>query len=203
VIGAKIDEKLSGKAAPAPAPQLPSEPAAPAQPVDLEDGNYVLGKANAPVTIVEFTDFQCPFCGRAHEQTYPQIKSEYIDSGKVRYTIRNYPLPFHENAEKSAEAAECAGEQGKYWEYVDTLFAHQDALTVTNLKQYAKDLKLTSATFDTCLDSGKFAQLIEDDTQAGSAAGVSGTPSFFVNGKILVGAQPYTSFKAAIDAELQ
>lgn len=203
-LAAKVDEKLSGKVAPAPVPQAPQAPEQPPAKVEnLADGTTVLGDKNAPVTIVEFTDYECPFCKRAHDQTFPQIKSQYIDTGKVRYSVRNFPLPFHENAQKAAEAVECAGKQGKFWAYHDAVFASQETLDVASLKKFAVNLGLNTNTFNTCLDNGEMTKLVQDDAAFGSQNGVRGTPSFFVNGNIIVGAQPFTAFQTAIDAELK
>ncbi len=166
------------------------------------DDDPVLGKSNAPVTIVEFSDFECPFCGRHFSQTHPDIVKNYIDTGKVKLVYRDFPLSFHPNAEKAAEAAECANEQGKFWEMHDKLFSNQQSLSVANYKQWAKDLKLDSAKFDSCLDSGKYASEIAKDEADGTKYGVSGTPSFFIDGQLLVGAQPYSAFQQAIDAAL-
>jgi protein-disulfide isomerase len=184
-------------------PNPGAAPDAPAARVEVsEDDDAVLGDDDAPVTIVEFSDYECPFCGRHFQQTYPQLKADYIDTGKVRLVFRDFPLSFHPSAQKAAEAAECAGDQNKYWEMHDKLFQNQQALGVTNLKQYAADLGLNTGTFNSCLDSGKYAQEIQADMADGSAAGVSGTPSFFINGRLVVGAQPYQVFQQAIEAEL-
>jgi protein-disulfide isomerase len=157
------------------------------------------GPAAAPVTIVEFSDFQCPYCSKA-EETVDKVMKSY--EGKVRLVYRDYPLPFHPQAEKAAEAAHCAGDQGKYWEMHEKLFANQKALEPTALKGYAKDLKLDQGKFDKCLDSGDKAKLVETNKKAGEQVGVSGTPAFFVNGVMLSGAQPYEEFKSLIDQEL-
>jgi protein-disulfide isomerase len=195
----QIETLPSGGAVPA----APSAPSVPSGPVDVsEAGNPSMGDAKAPVTIIEFSDFECPFCGRYVTQTYPQIKKDYVDTGKVRIVFRDYPLPFHSNAQKAAEAAECADDQGKFWEMHSKLFSNQQALSVANLKKYAGELALDQTKFDECLDSGKHAAEVQQDLADGSAAGVSGTPSFFVNGMLLVGAQPYSEFKKLIDAEL-
>lgn len=106
------------------------------------DGEPILGKADAPVTMIEFSDFQCPFCARYTSQTFPQIKKEYIDTGKVRAVFKNFPLPFHSDAQKAAEAGECAAEQGKFWEYKEKLFQNQSNLSVSDLKEYASELSL-------------------------------------------------------------
>ena len=157
------------------------------------------GPANAPVTIVEFSDFECPYCSRA-EETVSEVMRVYGD--KIRLVFRDLPLPNHQNAPKAAEAAHCAGEQGKYWEMHAKLFANQRALEVPSLKGYAKDLKLDQAKFDKCLDTGATAALVEAGKKAGDEAGVNGTPAFFVNGVLISGAQPFDAFKEVIDAEL-
>lgn len=205
---ATVDEKLAG-GTPVRAPTQPQQQAPP-QPaeerMDVEDGNYALGDEDAPVTIVEFTDFQCPFCQRAHQQTFPQIVQEYIETGNVRYTVRHFPLPFHQQAAKASEAAECAGKIGgddAFFAYSDVLFDNQEALDIASLKSYAGEIGIDQAEFDSCLDSGEFSQLVQDDVNTGRELGVSGTPSFFVNGNKIVGAQPYSVFKAAIEAELE
>jgi protein-disulfide isomerase len=157
------------------------------------------GEANAPITIVEFSDFECPFCSRA-EASVKQVMETY--KGKVRLFFRDYPLPFHGNAVKASEAAHCAGDQGKYWEMHEKLFANQQALGVPQLKEHAKGIGLDAGKFDKCLDSGEKAKLVEAAKKAGEAAGVTGTPAFFINGRPLSGAQPFEKFKEVIDAEL-
>jgi protein-disulfide isomerase len=157
------------------------------------------GAASAPITIVEFSDFQCPYCSKA-EETVDKVLKAY--EGKVRLVYRDFPLPFHPQAQKAAEAAHCAGDQGKYWEMHEKLFANQKALEPTALKGYAKELKLDEAKFEKCLDSGSQAQLVASNKSAGEKVGVTGTPAFFVNGYMLNGAQPYEEFKSLIDQEL-
>ena len=157
------------------------------------------GPANAPITIVEFSDFECPYCGRG-EETVAEVVRVYGD--KVRVVYRDLPLPMHTNAPKAAEAAHCAGEQGKYWEMHAKLFANQRALEIPALKGYAKDLKLDQAKFDKCLDSGATAALVEEGRKAGTELGITGTPAFFVNGVMISGAQPFDAFKEIIDVEL-
>ena len=166
------------------------------------DDDPVKGPENAKVTIVVFTDYQCPFCGKFEREILPLIISEYVDSGKARVAIRDFPLPLHSNSEKAAEASECANEQGKFWEYHDKLFENQQYLGVSDLKQYAKELGLDTAKFNQCLDSGKYAGEVQKDLQDGQSYGVSGTPTIFINGKAVVGAQPFSVFKQAIEAEL-
>jgi protein-disulfide isomerase len=157
------------------------------------------GPATAPVTIVEFSDFECPYCSRA-EETVQKVMKAY--DGKVRLVYRDFPLPFHPQAQKAAEAAQCAGDQGKYWEMHEKLFANQQALQPEALKGYAKDLSLDPSKFDKCLDSGDKAQIVGASRKAGEKVGVTGTPVFFVNGYQLTGAQPFEEFKTLIDAEL-
>lgn len=169
------------------------------------DDDAILGQKDAPVTIVEFSDYQCPFCERFWTDTLPQIKSEYINTGKARLVFRDFPLSFHPNAQKAAEAAECAGEQGGdavYFKMHDKIFENQQALDVASLKTYAQQLGLKTADFNKCLDNGKMASEISKDATEGGSYGVQGTPAFFINGRLVSGAQPFAAFKAAIDAEL-
>jgi len=157
------------------------------------------GPENARVTVVEFSDFQCPFCSKAHD-TVEQVMQTY--PGKVRLVFRNFPLEFHKNAAKAAEAAMCANEQGKFWEYHDVLFKNQQTLEVAQLKDHAKEVGLDTTTFASCVDSGKYKKLVDEDMAAGQKVGVSGTPAFFINGVFLNGAQPFDEFKKVIDQEL-
>jgi protein-disulfide isomerase len=157
------------------------------------------GPAQAPVTIVEFSDFQCPYCSRA-ETVVNEVLAAYKD--KVRLVYRDYPLPGHADATKAAEAAHCAGDQNKYWEMHGRLFANQQKLDVPSLKAHAKALGLDQGAFDKCLDSGEKAKVVEANRKAGEEAGVTGTPAFFVNGVLISGAQPLEAFKTVIDAEL-
>jgi protein-disulfide isomerase len=199
---AVIDSKLRGEAA-APAP---SEPEAPAGPVDVDLGSNVMGDADAPVEIVEFSDFQCPFCQRFYQQTEQQIIDTYVKTGKAKLSYRHFPLSFHQNAQIAAEASECAAQQGKFWEMHDMLFDRGSGdgtgLDATSLKSYAAELKLDTAKFNKCLDNHETLSKVQADEQAGQDAGVSGTPTFYINGKQLVGAQPFSSFQPVIDAEL-
>lgn len=169
------------------------------------------GDKNAKLTLIEFSDYQCPFCARHFRDTLPQLEREYIASGKVKYVFRNFPIEsIHPQAFKAAEAANCAGEQEKYWEMHDRLFANQNALGLKDLPNHAKALVLDLSKFQQCLDSGKHAAKIRSDLADGQKAGVQGTPTFFLgltepndtNLKVLRvirGAQPYTAFKGAID----
>jgi len=157
------------------------------------------GGAKAAVTIVEFSDYQCPFCKRG-EDSAQKVFETYGD--KVRIVFRDYPLPFHDRARPAAEAANCANAQGKFWEYNKKLFANQGALSDDNLKTYAKDLGLDTAKFDECYAKKSFSAAIDKDLADGVAAGVNGTPAFFINGRSLSGAQPFEKFKEIIDEEL-
>jgi protein-disulfide isomerase len=158
------------------------------------------GPTGAPVTIVEFSDFECPYCARA-EPTVKQVLAAYPD--KVRLVYRDFPLPMHPRAPKAAEAAHCAADQGKYWEMHEKLFANSTKLEVGELKGYAKEVGLDQGKFDKCLESGEKAKVVESHRKAGEEAGVSGTPAFFINGRLLSGAQPIDAFKAIIDEELK
>lgn len=187
---------------PSPSPS-PAPGAAPAQRQDIDiDDDPFLGDKNAPVTIVSFEDYQCPFCKRAFDQTFPQLKRDYIDTGKVKYVYRDFPLSFHPQAQSAAEASECADEQGKFWEYHDAIFQNQQSLGSALYTQLAEQLNLDVDQFQQCVDSGKFRQEVQNDFSYGSSVGVSGTPTFFINGIKLVGAVPYQAFKQLIDAEL-
>lgn len=164
------------------------------------DDDPVLGPPDAPVTIVEFSDFQCPFCKRFKDNTLDRILSTY--RGKVRYVYRDFPLNIHPYAQKAAEAAECADEQGRFWEFHDLLFERQPALAVASLKRYAAQLGLDTVAFNHCLDSGRYASEVHEDYADGIQYGVTGTPGFFINGQKLIGAKPFSIFQQIIDAEL-
>jgi len=159
----------------------------------------VRGNASAPITIVEFSDYQCPFCARVNP-TLEQVRKTYGD--KVKIIFKDFPLPNHPQAPKASEAAHCAGEQGKYWELHDLMFANQRALNVPELKQYATTLGLDMAKFTPCLDSGKHAGLVASGLAQGEKMGVNSTPTLYINGRALIGAQPFEAFKQIIDEEL-
>lgn len=161
-------------------------------------GRPMRGNPNAPVTIIAFSDYQCPFCKRA-EPTVEKVLKDYGD--KVRFVYRDFPLSFHKFAREAAEAANCANSLGKFWPYHDKLIAAQD-LSVENLKKLAGEVGMNQKKFDTCLKEKKFSKDIDKDIAAGTAAGVDGTPAFFINGRMLSGAQPYAKFKEVIDEEL-
>lgn len=183
--------------------QQAQQPSAPTK-IDLGDAPFK-GNANAPVTIVEFSDFQCPFCGSFFQATLPSIEKDYVATGKAKFVYKNFPLSFHPNAQPAALAAECAKEQGKFWEMHDLLFSNQEALSRTKYTDFAKQLGLDVTKFDSCVDSSKYLNNVNADFSQGQTAGVSGTPSFFIgNDKkgytLVVGAQPYAAFKSALDA---
>jgi predicted DsbA family dithiol-disulfide isomerase len=163
-------------------------------------GAPIRGNPKAPVTVVEFSDFQCPFCSRSRP-TVARVRETYGDS--VRWVFRHFPLDFHQQARKAGEAGACAAEQGKFWEMHDAMFANPGRLQVADLKETAKTLGLDTAAFGECLDSGRHGGLVERDLEAGSRYGVSGTPAFFVNGRPIIGAQPFEAFQQVIDDELQ
>ena len=159
----------------------------------------VRGNPSAPITIIEFSDYQCPFCARVNP-TLAMIRQTYGD--RVKLVFKDYPLPNHPQAPKAAEAARCAGEQNKYWEMHDAMFANQRALEVPALKQTARAIGIDGAKFDSCLDSGKWGSTIRAGSDLGEQFGVNSTPTLFVNGRVVLGAMPFDSFKSIIDEEL-
>ena len=205
------------KAAPSPQPaQAPSQPSMPSIIMVSLDDDPVKGNPNAPITVVEFSDFQCPFCSRFYQQTLGEIQRDYIDTGKIKFVYRDLPLDnLHPNARAASIAAECADEQGKFWEYHNMLFEKQSEWNrlpksdlQTTLIQYASDLGLQSTSFESCLGSEKIADEVNKDTLDAAKYGVTGTPAFFIGNEKdgfvkLSGAQPYPNFQAAIDAQLE
>jgi len=197
----------------------PAAPAAPAAPAPVDDkvsmafppGGFSVGKENAPLVVVEYTDYQCPFCQRYHNDSFAQIKTNFVDTGKVRYISRDFPLPFHENARRSATAARCAAEQGKFWELRHTMIVNASQLQPDKLGGYAQSVSMDVPKFQACVDSDKFRAAIDKDIAEGTAAGVNGTPSFVIgrieNGKLqgvrMVGAMPYAQFEAKIQEMLK
>jgi protein-disulfide isomerase len=163
-----------------------------------------LGSAAAPVTIVEFSDFQCSFCKKFWADTLPKLKETYIDTGKARFVYRHFAI-LGKHSEQAALAAACAAEQGKFWEYHDQLFKNQGGLAFTEakLKQYAAAIGLNAGVFGTCLATGKYKEKVERETAAAANLGGRGTPFFIVNQRPLVGAQPYVVFQKMIDEELK
>ena len=163
------------------------------------DDDPAKGPAAAPITIVEFSDFQCPFCSRA-ENVVDEVMKKYGE--KVRLVYRDYPLSFHQNAENAAMASECADEQGKYWEMHKAMFDNQAKLASADLVETAGSLGMDKEKFKSCLDSGKYRSEVQKDFQDGQKYGVSGTPTFFINGIMIVGARGVESFTEIIDREL-
>ncbi|MGB5715969.1 MAG: thioredoxin domain-containing protein [Gammaproteobacteria bacterium] len=168
------------------------------------------GSAEAPLTLVEFTDYQCPFCSRHVNSVLPQLIKDYVDSGKVHYVLVDFPLPFHKEAKNAAIAAHCAGEQGKYWEMHNALFANQKALGKDKLPEYAGTLALDMGMFDECMGSGRHASMVDDGLKAGGQATVKGTPSFVIGvsqadgttvkgSKLIRGAVGYAVFQKTLN----
>lgn len=192
-------------------------PSAPLQPpleqgkVSIVDAPY-LGKADAPVTMVAFVDYECPFCKRFDTQTFPEIKKQYIDTGKLRYVIRDLPLDFHKTAFKAAVASHCAADQGKYWEMRDKLTANAEKLGAELLPGYAREIGMDAEAFGKCLGSGQHDAFVNKSLDIARETGVNGTPSFIiartlpgdvVDGVKVVGAQPFASFDSQIKQLLQ
>ena len=182
---------------------------APAGPVKitLKPDTPFLGKKDAKVTVVEFADYQCPFCEQWYKTVYSELKSKYIDTGKVKFFYQDFAF-LGADSNTAAEAAHCAQEQGKFWEYHDYLFSHQGQentgwATADKQKGFAAAVGLNTSKFNQCLDTHKYAQEVQDETSAGKSYGVTGTPTIFINGVPTVGAQPATVFTAAIDAALK
>jgi len=205
---AKLELKILQNQLPTKQPSLPLKIS--------EDNDPVIGDIDAPITIIEFSDFQCPFCARFHVQTLPIIMDEYINEGTVKIVFRDFPIQsIHPNALPASVAAECANEQGKFKEMHDILFEKQNEWnnqemnkTMLLFNQYASEMQLEQEKFDSCLRNGKYIEEIKKDLDDGRAYGVSGTPGFFIgNDQIgfieLKGAQPFESFKKVIDAQLK
>lgn len=163
------------------------------------------GSNQAPVTLIEFSDFQCSFCRKFWQITLPQIEKKYINAGKVKFVYRHFAI-LGKPSVAAAQAVECAGEQGKFWPYHDKLFASAGfplAFTDGKLKSYAKELGLKSQDFSQCLGSGKYLKKVEGETAMAAFLGARGTPAFFLNGQLIAGAQPFEVFEAAIEKELK
>lgn len=184
----------------------------PPQIVNVDNGHLaVLGKTDAKVTIVEFSDFQCPFCDSFYTDTLPQLKEKYIDTGKVQLYYRHFPLnSIHPNAQRAALASECANAQNKFWDYHDILFKNQETWSPQTLSDatnsfvdYAGQLGMSTDEFRSCLESERQKKGVEDDIAAANKAQVDGTPAFFINGYRLTGAQPFSEFETIIEQELK
>lgn len=180
-----------------------------AQPLSVEEtlaalGNgRILGMTRAPVSVVEFSDFQCSFCRKFWADTLPRLKDAYVKQGKVRFVYRHFAI-LGKFSEQAAIASECAAEQGKFWEYHDTLFSSQGGLAFiqSKLEKYGRELGLKEANFKGCLRTGKYRKKVEGETAVAASLGARGTPTFFVNGRLMVGAQPFAAFQAVIEEEL-
>lgn len=175
--------------------------------LQLRENDRVLGNSVAPVTVVEYGDFQCPFCGRLHANINEPLREQYIKTGKVKFIWRDFAFLGAES-QWASQAAHCAGDQEKFWEYHDYLFEHQNgenrgAFSIANLKTFADALGIERVAFDRCLDDEAYAELVEKNTQEGRSVGVSGTPTVFINGRSVVGAVSFAEFQGVIDAALQ
>lgn len=168
------------------------------------DGVAMKGDPNAPVTITEWSDFECPFCGRFYTDTLGQIEENYIKTGKVKLVYKDFPLSFHPMAQKAAEAGKCALEQDAemFWALHDKIFENQAALNMANLKLWAGQVGLDTEDFNECLDSGKMASVVAAEMQEGQNSGIRGTPGFLIGDQVVSGAQPYSVFQQAIEAQL-
>jgi protein-disulfide isomerase len=174
------------------------------------DDDPVLGNANAKVTIIEFGDYQCPSCRLFWREIEPRLKKEYVDTGKVKLVFRDFPIKeIHPDATAAAMAAQCAADQGKYWEYHDRIFREQDKGTddvvrfkAADLKKWGAAIRLDAAAFNACVDSARYQDEVAKDYADGIAVGIQGTPTFFINGRFVGGAQSFPVFKKMIDEEL-
>ena len=194
------------KAAAAPANTPTATPSNDKVQMKVASGWHWMGRDDAPVTVVEFTDYQCPFCRKYHTETFAQLKKNYIDTGKVRFVSRDLPLSFHPNAEKAAEAAWCAGEQNKYWELRDTMITNSADLSPDAIVKYAQANALDIPSFKACSEADRYKAQIQRDVADASAVGVSATPSFVIgktardaiDGYRVVGALPASAFENEI-----
>ncbi len=165
------------------------------------DGEPMIGAAEAPVTIIAFGDYECPYCKRFHTQTFAQIQSAYIDTGKVKYVARNFPLAFHQYAHGAAVASECALEQNQFWSYHELLYTTPD-LSPSNLISLAKTAGMDTNEFQACLSDPAISTRVRADIREGERLGVSGTPAFVINGELVSGAQPFSMLSAIIEQKL-
>ncbi len=194
------------------APQQPGPPPPPEK-VQMSIGNgwYALGRVDAPVTLVEFADYQCPYCKRFHTDAYAELKKNYIDTGKVRFVSRDLPLEFHPFALKAAEAVRCAGDQNKYWELRDSLYANAAPPNEEVIKRSVESLSLDEKGFQSCMDSDKYKADVQKDASEAATLQISGTPTFVLaksakdklDGIRMIGAQPFSAFQSAIDRLLK
>ncbi len=188
-----------------------SQPPQPPSALSTQDEAF-RGASSAAVAIVEYADFECPYCGQYEHEVYPQISKDYIQTGKVKYFFRDLPLPMHPRAMGAARAAHCAGEQGKYWEMHDSLFAKQNAIREADMPDKAKELGLDTAKFSECLSSDRYTDEIKRSAADAQKLGIGGTPTFFIgevgpngdvtNLKMIIGTRPYDTFKSVIEDTL-
>jgi protein-disulfide isomerase len=176
-------------------------PPTPANASDIV-GDAVLGSPSAKVTMVEFSDYECPFCRSFDSDTFPGLIEKYISTGKVRFSVRQLPLPIHSNAHRAAEAAECAGTQGGYWLMHDKLFQNQDALSEENYKKWAGEIRISTSSFNQCMDSNAMAQKVDADVAFARSMNIRSVPIFYVGDKVFRGAGPLAEFEKVIDEEL-
>ncbi|MBI5222377.1 MAG: DsbA family protein [Candidatus Magasanikbacteria bacterium] len=177
-------------------PSTPADAAPSKAEFTISENDHLLGKIDAPVVLVEFADFQCPYCSR-HHQTMEQVRQAYGD--KVAWVWKHYPLSFHQYAAAASEASECAAEQGKFWEYADKLMANQKNFSESPWLKLAQELNLNQKQFSACFESGKYKEKVAADLAEGGAKGVEGTPATFVNGELISGAVPFEQLKQTID----
>jgi protein-disulfide isomerase len=204
----RVLEKIERQGLAQPA-QRPDTPKTASVPIGKDESS--LGAPDAPVTVVEFTDYQCPFCKRFIQSTFPLLKRDFIDTGKVRWIVRDLPLGFHPNANKAAQAARCAGDQGRFWEMRDTLFRNNANLGLERLPGYAREIGLDGAAFDACLSSDRHQARIDKDGEEANRIRVTGTPSFVigksagdtVSGQLVIGAQAPAVFTSEIQRVLE
>jgi protein-disulfide isomerase len=189
----------------------PQAPAPTAAPVDMTGitirPNNTQGDAKAPITVIEYSDFQCPFCKRFHDQVLSRIETDFVKTGKIKLSYKNFAF-LGDESRWAAQAAECAADQNRFWDFHELLFTRQvgenvGTFTKDNLILLAKEIKVDNPAFETCLNQDKTLARVQADTNEGNKVGVRGTPSFLINGKLLVGAQPYEAFKAAIEEAMK
>ena len=186
-------------------PAAPQAAPVPPERVRLKIGKeFALGKSDAPLVLLEYTDYQCPFCNRFYTTAFPELKKQYVDTGKMRFVSRDYPLDFHPHSMKAAQATHCAGDQDKYWQLKDALMNNYSRLTPELITSLARDTSLDMATFQACMDAGKYLPEIKEGIAAAQSVGINGTPSFvlgkvtgeYLDGYRIVGAQPYAAFES-------
>ena len=204
----QIRQLLERPPVPQPVPQAVQAPPPAPEKVTIKLGaEYSLGRADAPVTIIEYNDLQCPFCNRFYTGAFAEIKKNYVDTGKVRFINRDMPLvDLHPFAMQAAQASRCAGDQGKYWEVADNIITHQAGLSAQSIDQIAKDSGIDAVAYRTCMESGRHLEAIRESAAGASALGISGTPSFVIGsveggtltGQKLVGAMPFATFEVVI-----